>query len=123
MAGFMSRPTGNESILEDLRNRLASTPSRDPETLLASMPEEKQNALLHMAQQVERIMRFSRVSAAEAMTRLYANADPDHRKIVLALLNAEEERPTPREPMISEWEAQTARRVIGGIHSIQDISK
>ena len=107
MTGFMSKPTGENpsSILQDFRNRLATTMSRDPETLLASMPEDKRNALLYMAQQVERIMRFSRVSAAEAMTRLYANADPDHRKIVLALLNAEEERPTPREPMISEWEA------------------
>lgn len=105
MAGFMSKPTGNQSILEDFRNRLATTMSRDPETLLASMPEAKQNAILYMAQQVERIMRFSRVSAAEAMTSLYANADPDHRKIVLALLNAEEERFTPTEPIVSEWEA------------------
>ena len=105
MAGFMSKPTGNQSILEDFRNRLATTMSRDPETLLASMPEAKQNAILYMAQQVERIMRFSRVSAAEAMTGLYPNADPDHRKIVLALLNAEEERFTPTEPIVSEWEA------------------
>ena len=107
MAGFMSKPTGNpsSSILEDFRNRLATTMSRDPETLLASMPEDKQNAILYMARQVERIMRFSRDSAAEAMTSLYANADPDHRKIVLALLNAEEERFTPTEPMLPEWEA------------------
>jgi len=94
MAGFMSKPTGNnQSILEDLRNRLATNVSRDVETLLASMPETQQNAILTMAKEADRAMRFSRISAAQAITRLYPNADMDKRKVILALLNAEEDRP------------------------------
>ena len=94
MAGFMSRPTGNnQSILEDLRSRLSLNVSRDAETLLASMPEEQQNAILTMAKEANRVMRFSRVSAAQAITRLYPAADMDKRKVILALLNAEEDRP------------------------------
>lgn len=93
MAGFMSRTTGNQSILEDLRNRLSLNVSRDAETLLASMPEEQQNAILTMAKEANRSMRFSRISAAQAITRLYPNADMDKRKVILALLNAEEDRP------------------------------
>ncbi len=94
MAGFMSRPTGNpSSILEDLRNRLSLNVSRDAETLLASMPEEQQNAILTMAKEANRSMRFSNISAAQAITRLYPNADIDKRKVILALLNAEEDRP------------------------------
>lgn len=94
MTGFMSRPTGNPStILEDLRNRLSLNVSRDAETLLASMPEDQQNAILTMAKEANRVMRFSRVSAAQAITRLYPNADMDKRKVILALLNAEEDRP------------------------------
>ena len=94
MTGFMSRPTGNnQSILEDLRNRLATNARRDVETLLASMPEAQQNAILMIAKEADRAMRFSRISAAQAITRLYPNADMDKRKVVLALLNAEEDRP------------------------------
>ena len=93
MTGFMSRPTGNQSILEDLRNRLSLNVSRDAETLLASMPETQQNAILTMAKEADRAMRFSRISAAQAITRLYPNADMDKRKVILALLNAEEDRP------------------------------
>ena len=94
MTGFMSRPTGNQStILEDLRNRLSLNVSRDAETLIASMPEDQQNAILTMAKEANRVMRFSRVSAAQAITRLYPNADMDKRKVILALLNAEEDRP------------------------------
>ena len=94
MTGFMSRTTGNnQSILEDLRNRLSLNVSTDAEALLASMPEEQQNAILTMAKEANRVMRFSRVSAAQAITRLYPNADMDKRKVILALLNAEEDRP------------------------------
>lgn len=94
MAGFMSKPTGNPStILEDLRNRLSLNVSRDSESILASMPEEQQNAILTMAKEANRAMRFSRISAAQAITRLYPNADIDKRKVILALLNAEEDRP------------------------------
>ncbi|MBF9019338.1 hypothetical protein HKCCA1058_01315 [Rhodobacterales bacterium HKCCA1058] len=94
MTGFMSRPTGNPStILEDLRNRLSLNLSRDAETLIASMPEDQQNAILTMAKEANRVMRFSRVSAAQAITRLYPNAGMDKRKVILALLNAEEDRP------------------------------
>ncbi len=93
MTGFMSKPTGNQTILEDLRNRLATNVSRDAETLLASMPEAQQNAILMMAKEADRAMRFSRISAAQAITRLYPNADIDKRKVILALLNAEEDRP------------------------------
>ncbi|WP_340298076.1 MULTISPECIES: hypothetical protein [unclassified Roseobacter] len=94
MTGFMSRPMGsNQTILEDLRSRLSLNVSRDAETLLASMPEEQQNAILTMAKEANRSMRFSRVSAAQAITRLYPNADMDKRKVILALLNAEEEAP------------------------------
>ncbi len=94
MTGFMSRPTGNPStILEDLRNRLSLNVSTDAETLIASMPEDQQNAILTMAKEANRVMRFSRVSAAQAITRLYPNADMDKRKVILALLNAEEDRP------------------------------
>ncbi len=93
MAGFMSKQTGNQTILEDLRNRLATNVSRDAETLLASMPEAQQNAILTMAKEADRAMRFSRISAAQAITRLYPNADMDKRKVILALLNAEEDRP------------------------------
>ena len=94
MTGFMSRPTGNPStILEDLRNRLSGDVSRSAETLLASMPEDQQNAILMMAKEANRSMRFSNISAAQAITRLYPNADIDKRKVILALLNAEEDRP------------------------------
>ena len=94
MTGFMSRPTGNPStILEDLRSRLSLNVSRDAETLIASMPEAQRNAILTMAKEADRAMRFSRISAAQAITRLYPNADMDKRKIILALLNAEEDRP------------------------------
>ena len=94
MTGFMSRTMGsNQTILEDLRSRLSLNVSRDAETLLASMPEDKQNAILTMAKEANRAMRFSRISAAEAITRLYPNADIDKRKVILALLNAEEDRP------------------------------
>ncbi|WP_340253395.1 hypothetical protein [Roseobacter sp. HKCC-CH-9208] len=93
MTGFMSRPTGNQSILEDLRSRLSLNVSRDAETLIASMPEEQQNAILTMAKEANRAMLFSRISAAQAITRLYPNADIDKRKVILALLNAEEDRP------------------------------
>ncbi len=95
MAGLMN-PTGknpSSSILEDLRNRLSLNVSRDVETLLASMPEDQQNAILTMAKEANRAMRFSRISAAQAITRLYPNADMDKRKVILALLNAEEETP------------------------------
>ena len=92
MTGFMSRPTGNQSILEDLRSRLSLNVSRDAETLIASMPEDQQNAILMMAKEANRAMRFSRISAAQAITRLYPNADMDKRKVILTLLNAEEDR-------------------------------
>lgn len=93
MTGFMSRPTGNQTILEDLRNRLSVNVSTDAETLLASMLEDQRNAILMMAKEANRAMRFSRISAAQAITRLYPNADMDKRKVILALLNAEEGRP------------------------------
>ena len=94
MTGFMGRPTGNnQSILEDLRSRLSLNVSTDAETLIASMPEDQQNAILMMAKEANRVMRFSRISAAQAITRLYPNADMDKRKVILALLNAEEDRP------------------------------
>ena len=94
MTGFMGRPTGNnQSILEDLRSRLSLNVSTDAETLIASMPEHQQNAILMMAKEANRVMRFSRISAAQAITRLYPNADMDKRKVILALLNAEEDRP------------------------------
>ena len=94
MTGLMN-PIGKNpsSILEDLRNRLATNVSRDAETLLSSMPETQQNAILTMAKEADRAMRFSRISAAQAITRLYPNADMDKRKVILALLNAEEDRP------------------------------
>ncbi|MDB2548042.1 hypothetical protein N9X60_00405 [Paracoccaceae bacterium] len=93
MKGLMNPAGKNQSILEDLRNRLATNVSRDAETLLASMPEAQQNAILTMAKEADRAMRFSRISAAQAITRLYPNADMDKRKVILALLNAEEDRP------------------------------
>jgi len=111
MTGFMSRPTGNPStILEDLRSRLSLNVSRDAETLLASMPEQQQNSILTMAKEANRVMRFSRVSAAQAITGLYPNADMDKRKVILALLNAEEEAPNVQarqaelDRTYSQWE-------------------
>ena len=95
MTGLMNPTVKNPSstILEDLRNRLSLNVSTDAEALLASMPEEQQNAILTMAKEANRSMRFMRISAAQAITRLYPNADMDKRKIILALLNAEEDRP------------------------------
>ncbi len=111
MAGFMSRPTGNnQSILEDLRNRLSGDVSTSAETLIASMPEDQQNAILMMAKEANRVMRFSRVSAAQAITRLYPAADMDKRKVILAILNAEEEAPNVQarqaelDRAYSQWE-------------------
>ncbi len=111
MTGFMSRPTGNPStILEDLRNRLSGDVSRSAETLLASMPEDQQNAILTMAKEANRVMRFSNISAAQAITRLYPNADIDKRKVILAILNAEEEAPNVQarqaelDRAYSQWE-------------------
>ena len=111
MAGLMN-PTGKDpsSILDELRNRLAMNVSRDPETLLASMPEDKRNAILVMAREANRVMRFSNISAAQAITRLYPNADMDKRKVVLALLNAEEDpydstaSDAVREQAWAEWD-------------------
>jgi hypothetical protein len=105
-------PTGKDpsSILEELRTRLATNVQRDPETLLAAMPEDKRNAILVMAREANRVMRFSNISAAQAITRLFPNAGSDNRKIVLALLNAEEERPdysaqdAAREQAWAEWD-------------------
>ena len=92
MTGLMY-PTGKDpsSILDELRTRLATNVRRDPEDILASMPEDKRNAILVMAREANRVMRFSNISAAQAVTRLYPNADMDKRKVVLALLNAEED--------------------------------
>lgn len=111
MAGLMN-PTGKNpsSILDELRNRLAINVSRDPETLLASMPEDKRNAILVMAREANRVMQFSNISAAQAITRLYPNADMDRRKVVLALLNAEEDphdstaSDVAREQAWAEWD-------------------
>ena len=111
MTGLMN-PTGKNpsSILDELRNRLAINVSPDPETLLASMPEDQHNAILVMAREANRVMRFSNISAAQAITRLYPNADMDKRKVVLALLNAEEDpydstaSDVARERAWAEWD-------------------
>ena len=74
------------------------------------MPEDQQNAILMMAKEANRVMRFSRVSAAQAITRLYPAADMDKRKVILAILNAEEEAPNVQarqaelDRAYSQWE-------------------
>lgn len=112
MTGLMN-PTGKDtsSILDELRTRLAINVQRDPETILASMSEDKRNAILVMAREANRVMRFSNISAAQAISRLYPNADMDKRKVILALLNAEEDRPDVAARQVeldsasSEWDA------------------
>ena len=112
MSGLMN-PTGKNpsSVLDELRSRLATNVQRDPETLLASMSEDKRNAILVMAREANRVMRFSNISAAQAISRLYPNADMDKRKVILALLNAEEDRPdfaarqVELDSASSEWDA------------------
>lgn len=111
MNGLMNPTSKNpSSILDELRNRLAINVSRDPETLLASMPEAQRNAILVMAREANRVMQFSNISAAQAITRLFPNADMDKRKVVLALLNAEEDpydstaSDAAREKAWAEWD-------------------
>ena len=112
MSGLMN-PTGENpsSVLDELRNRLTINVSSDPEDILASMPKDKRNAILVMAREANRVMRFSNISAAQAISRLYPNADMDKRKVILALLNAEEDRPDFAARQVgldsasSEWDA------------------
>ena len=112
MSGLMN-PTGENpsSVLDELRNRLTINVSGDPDDILASMPEAQRNAILVMAREANRVMRFSNISAAQAISRLYPNADMDKRKVILALLNAEEDRPDFAARQVgldsasSEWDA------------------
>ncbi|MBF9021772.1 hypothetical protein FZCC0069_01235 [Rhodobacterales bacterium FZCC0069] len=92
---IMSKPTGNPSpsIIEDLRNRLASNVSRDPEALLQPMSESERNVVLHVVKQIDQLSRVSGASPAAILNQYFPHMGMERRKVFLAILNAQEERP------------------------------
>jgi hypothetical protein len=109
---IMSKPTGNPSpsIIEDLRNRLASNVSRDPEALLQAMSESERNVVLHVVKQIDQLSRVSGASPAAILNQYFPHMGMERRKVFLAILNAQEERPdysaqdAAREQAWAEWD-------------------
>ena len=109
---IMSKPTGNPSpsIIEDLRNRLASNVSRDPEALLQAMSESERNVVLHVVKQIDQLSRVSGASPAAILNQYFPHMGMERRKVFLAILNAQEERPdysakdAAREKAWAEWD-------------------
>lgn len=101
---IMSKPTGNpsSSIIEDLRNRLASNVSRGPEALLQAMGESERNVVLHVVKQIDQLSRISGASPAAILNQYFPHMGIERRKVFLAILNAQEER--------SDYSAQDAAR-------------
>jgi hypothetical protein len=108
----MSKPTGNpsSSIIEDLRNRLASNVSRDPEALLQAMSESERNVVLHVVKQIDQLSRISGASPAAILNQYFPHMGMERRKVFLAILDAQEERPdysaqdAAREQAWAEWD-------------------
>ena len=109
---IMSKPTGNpsSSIIEDLRNRLASNVSRSPEALLQAMGESERNVVLHVVKQIDQLSRVSGASPAAILNQYFPHMGMERRKVFLAILNAQEERPdysaqdAAREQAWAEWD-------------------
>ena len=109
---IMSKPTGNPSpsIIEDLRNRLASNVSRDPEALLQAMSESERNVVLHVVKQIDQLSRVSGASPAAILNQYFPHMGIERRKVFLAILDAQEERPdysaqdAAREQAWAEWD-------------------
>ena len=101
---IMSKPTGtnSSSITEDLRNRLASNVSRDPEALLQAMSESERNVVLHVVKQIDQLSRVSGASPAAILNQYFPHMGMERRKVFLAILDAQEER--------SDYSAQDAAR-------------
>lgn len=109
---IMSKPTGNPSpsMIEDLRNRLAANVSRDPEALLQAMSESERNVVLHVVKQIDQLSRVSGASPAAILNQYFPHMGMERRKVFLAILNAQEERPdysaqdAAREKAWAEWD-------------------
>ena len=109
---IMSKPTGtpSSSIIEDLRNRLASNVSRDPEALLQAMSESERNVVLHVVKQIDQLSRVSGASPAAILNQYFPHMGMERRKVFLAILGAQEERPdysaqdSAREQAWAEWD-------------------
>ena len=109
---IMSKPTGNPSpsIIEDLRTRLATSVSRDPEALLQAMSESERNVVLHVVKQIDQLSRVSGASPAAILNQYFPHMGMERRKVFLAILNAQEERPdysaqdAAREQAWAEWD-------------------
>lgn len=109
---IMSKPTGtpSPSIIEDLRNRLATNVSRDPEALLQAMSESERNVVLHVVKQIDQLSRISGASPAAILNQYFPHMGIERRKVFLAILDAQEERPdysaqdAAREQAWAEWD-------------------
>ena len=109
---IMSKPTGtpSPSIIEDLRNRLATNVSRDPEALLQAMSESERNVVLHVVKQIDQLSRISGASPAAILNQYFPHMGMERRKVFLAILDAQEERPdysaqdAAREKAWEEWD-------------------
>ena len=109
---IMSKPTGtpSSSIIEDLRNRLATNVSRDPEALLQAMSESERNVVLHVVKQIDQLSRVSGASPAAILNQYFPHMGMERRKVFLAILGAQEERPdysaqdAAREQAWAEWD-------------------
>ena len=109
---IMSKPTGNPSpsIIEDLRNRLASNVSRDPEALLQAMSASERSVVLHVVKQIDQLSRISGASPAAILNQYFPHMGMERRKVFLAILDAQEERPdysaqdAAREQAWAEWD-------------------
>ena len=109
---IMSKPTGtpSSSIIEDLRNRLASNVSRDPEALLQAMSESERNVVLHVVKQIDQLSRVSGASPAAILNQYFPHMGMERRKVFLAILGAQEEGPeysahdVAREQAWAEWD-------------------
>ena len=109
---IMSKPTGNPSpsIIEDLSNRLATNVSRDPEALLQAMSESERNVVLHVVKQIDQLSRVSGTSPAAILNQYFPHMGMERRKVFLAILDAQEERPdysaqdAAREQAWAEWD-------------------
>jgi len=95
MTGIMSAiEAKNQSLLEELRAGLAKrSASRSPEQILQAMNDAERQAVLAMAMQVQRAMLYGNARASDVLQHHYPNTAPDRRRLVLAILGAEDAVP------------------------------
>lgn len=110
MTGLMN-PTGKDpsSILEELRTLLATNVQRDPEAILQAMSESERNVVLHVVKQIDQLSRISGASPAAILNQYFPHMGMERRKVFLAILGAQEERPdysaqdVGRQQVWEEW--------------------